>query len=90
MHLAFLGDLGHPLDETELRPDPSADIVLAAAGVAADDRLARPPPGPDAIAPKLVLPMHYKTPKINLNIQPVERFLDVFPRRARSTGRGRA
>ena len=33
----------------------------------------------DAIGPRLVLPMHYKTPKINLNIQPVERFLEVLP-----------
>ena len=23
--------------------------------------------------------MHYKTPKINLNIQPVERFLEALP-----------
>ena len=33
----------------------------------------------DAIGPRLVLPMHYKTPKINLNIQPVERFLEALP-----------
>src|SRR5271157_4688480 len=33
----------------------------------------------DAIGPRLVLPMHYKTPKIDLNIQPVERFLEVLP-----------
>ena len=37
------------------------------------------PPLLDAIGPRLVLPMHYKTPKINLNIQPVERFLELFP-----------
>ena len=33
----------------------------------------------DAIGPRLVVPMHYKTPRINLNIQPLERFLDVLP-----------
>ena len=33
----------------------------------------------DAIGPRVVLPMHYKTPKINLNIQPLERFLEVLP-----------
>ena len=79
LHLVFLGDLGHPLSEEELAPLRGADIVLAAAG--------GPPtidfpdiPGPlDAIGPRIVLPMHYKTPKINLNIQPLERFLEVLP-----------
>ena len=37
------------------------------------------PPLLDAIGPRLVLPMHYKTPKIDLNIQPLERFLEVLP-----------
>jgi L-ascorbate metabolism protein UlaG (beta-lactamase superfamily) len=32
----------------------------------------------DAIGPRVILPMHYKTPKINLNIQPLERFLEVL------------
>jgi hypothetical protein len=36
----------------------------------------------DAIGPRLVLPMHYKTSKINLDIQPVEQFLKVLPDRA--------
>jgi len=31
------------------------------------------------MGPRLVLPMHYKTPKIDLNIQPLERFLKVLP-----------
>jgi hypothetical protein len=25
------------------------------------------------------VPMHYKTPKINLDIQPLERFVEVLP-----------
>jgi hypothetical protein len=32
----------------------------------------------DAIGPKIILPMHFKTPKINLNIQPLERFLECL------------
>ncbi len=31
--------------------------------------------------------MHYKTPKINLNIQPLERFLEAFPATRSSVGR---
>ena len=26
-----------------------------------------------------MVPMHYKTPRINLNIQPVERFFEALP-----------
>ena len=79
MHLVFLGDLGHPLTESELAPLRGAEIVLAAAGGPPTIDFPDIPPLLDAIGPRLVLPMHYKTPKINLKIQPVERFLDVLP-----------
>ena len=32
----------------------------------------------EAIAPRWIVPMHYLTPRINLKIQPVERFLDIL------------
>jgi L-ascorbate metabolism protein UlaG (beta-lactamase superfamily) len=79
VHVVFLGDLGHPLNEAELAPLRGADIVLAAAGGPPTIDFPDIPPLLDALGPKLVLPMHYKTPKINLNIQPLERFLDVLP-----------
>ena len=56
-----------------------ADIVLAAAGGPPTIDFPDIPPLLDAIGPRIVLPMHYKTPKINLNIQPLERFLEVLP-----------
>ena len=34
----------------------------------------------DAIDPRIIIPMHFKTPKINLDIQPLERFLEALPR----------
>jgi L-ascorbate metabolism protein UlaG (beta-lactamase superfamily) len=79
LHIVFLGDLGHPLTEEELAPLRGADIVLAAAGGPPTIDFPEIPPLLDAIGPRLVLPMHYKTPKINLNIQPLERFLEVLP-----------
>jgi L-ascorbate metabolism protein UlaG (beta-lactamase superfamily) len=78
LHIVFLGDLGHSLSETEIAPLRDADIVLAAAG------------GPPTIAipdlaallrelnPRLVIPMHFKTPKINLDIAPLEDFLTAL------------
>jgi L-ascorbate metabolism protein UlaG (beta-lactamase superfamily) len=79
MHIAFLGDLGHPLEESEVAPIRGAEIVLIAAGGPPTIDFPDIPPLLDAIAPKLVFPMHYKTPKINLKIQPLERFLDALP-----------
>jgi L-ascorbate metabolism protein UlaG (beta-lactamase superfamily) len=79
LHLVFLGDLGHPLSPAELAPLRDADIVLVAAGGPPTIDFPEIPPMLDAIGPRVVLPMHYKTPRINLNIQPLERFLEVLP-----------
>jgi L-ascorbate metabolism protein UlaG (beta-lactamase superfamily) len=79
LHLVFLGDLGHPLTEAELAPLRGAEIVLVPAGGPPTIDLPEIPPLLDAMGPRLVLPMHYKTPKIDLNIQPLERFLDLLP-----------
>jgi L-ascorbate metabolism protein UlaG (beta-lactamase superfamily) len=79
MHIVFLGDLGHPLSESEVAPLRGADIVLAAAGGPPTIDFPEIPTLLDALDPKLIFPMHYKTPKINLKIQPLERFLEVQP-----------
>jgi L-ascorbate metabolism protein UlaG (beta-lactamase superfamily) len=75
VRVVFLGDLGHPLNEAELEPLRGAEVVLAAAGGPPTIDYPDIPPLLDAIGPRVVIPMHYKTPKIDLNIQPVERFL---------------
>ena len=79
LHLVFLGDLGHQLTEAELSPLRGAEIVLIPVGGPPTIDFPLIPQLLDAIDPRLVLPMHYKTPKIDLNIQRVERFLKVLP-----------
>jgi len=79
LRLVFLGDLGHPLTEAELGPLRGAEVVLIPAGGPPTIDFSDIPPLLDALGPRLVLPMHFKTPKINLNIQPLERFLEVLP-----------
>ena len=79
LHVAFLGDLGHSLDEAELAPIRGADVVLIPAGGPPTIDFPEIPALLDAIGPKIVVPMHYKTPKINLDIQPLETFLEVLP-----------
>jgi L-ascorbate metabolism protein UlaG (beta-lactamase superfamily) len=79
LHLVFLGDLGHALDESERAPLQGADVVLVPAGGPPTIDFPEIPLLLDAIGPTLIFPMHYKTPRINLNIQPLERFLEVLP-----------
>jgi L-ascorbate metabolism protein UlaG (beta-lactamase superfamily) len=79
LQVVFLGDLGHPLAPEELAPLQGADIVLAAAGGPPTLDFSDIPPLLNAIAPRVIIPMHYKTPRINLNIQPLDRFLEVLP-----------
>jgi L-ascorbate metabolism protein UlaG (beta-lactamase superfamily) len=79
LHLVFLGDLGHPLSEPELASLRGADIVLAAAGGPPTLDYPEIPGLLGAIGPRIVIPMHFKTLRIDLNIQPLERFLEALP-----------
>lgn len=79
VHVVFLGDLGHALDEAELAPIRGASVALVPAGGPPTIDFPLIAALLDAIGPQIVVPMHYKTPRINLNIQPVERFFEALP-----------
>ena len=79
IHVVFLGDLGHALDEVELAPIRGADVLLVPAGGPPTLDFPLIAPLIDAIGPRIVVPMHYKTPRINLDLQPVERFFEALP-----------
>lgn len=78
LHVAFLGDLGHALEADELEPIRGADIVLCPAGGPPTIDFPEIPALLATIDPRVVIPMHFKTPKIDLKIQPVERFLEAL------------
>jgi L-ascorbate metabolism protein UlaG (beta-lactamase superfamily) len=79
MHFVFLGDLGHALTADEVAPLRGAEIVLIPAGGPPTIDYPDIPPLLDAIGPRLVIPMHFKTRKINLNIKPVIKYLEALP-----------
>jgi L-ascorbate metabolism protein UlaG (beta-lactamase superfamily) len=79
LRILFLGDLGHSLTDQEIAPIRGAEIVLAAAGGPPTIDFPEIPALISAIGPRVIVPMHYKTPKINLNIQPAERFFETLP-----------
>jgi L-ascorbate metabolism protein UlaG (beta-lactamase superfamily) len=78
LHVVFLGDLGHALTDPELSSLRGADVVLAPAGGPPTIDYPEIPPLLAAIGPRVVIPMHFKTPKIDLKIQPVERFFEAL------------
>ena len=79
IHIAFLGDLGHALTDAEIAPIKGADIVIIAAGGPPTIDFPEIPTLLEAIDPRIVIPMHYLTPKINLKIQPFESFQACLP-----------
>jgi L-ascorbate metabolism protein UlaG (beta-lactamase superfamily) len=79
LHLVFLGDLGHALTQVELDPLRGAEILLIPAGGPPTIDYPEIPGLLEAIDPRMVIPMHFKTPKIDLNIQPLERLLEALP-----------
>ena len=79
VRVAFLGDLGHALTDDEVGPLRGVDLLLVPAGGPPTIELAEVSGLLAKIEPRLVVPMHYLTPGINLKIQPVERFFEALP-----------
>ncbi len=80
LRVVHLGDLGHALDEEQLERLKGAPVVLAAAGGPPTIALEQVGALLAAIGPRVVIPMHYLVPgKIDLAIQPIERFLEALP-----------
>ena len=73
--VAHQGDLGHRVEGGALEFLENTDVLLALAGGPPTIKI---PDLVDLVAgtrPPLVLPMHYKTPSCNLDLQPVEDLL---------------
>ena len=71
--------LGMPSRKRRSLRFAGADIVLIPAGGPPTIDYPDIPPLIDMIGPRMVVPMHFKTRKINLNIKPVIKFLEVIP-----------
>lgn len=75
MKLCHLGDLGHRLSEKELSEIGSVDILLLPVGGFFTIDAKEATEVARQINPKVVIPMHFKTPKCGFPISPVEDFL---------------
>jgi L-ascorbate metabolism protein UlaG (beta-lactamase superfamily) len=79
LRVCHMGDLGHGLSPQEATPVWGVDVLLALAGGRPTICLPDLKEAIAAIAPRIVIPMHFWTPRINLNLLPVEQFLGLFP-----------
>ena len=75
LRLVHLGDLGHTLTEEEKDKLGRVDILLTPVGgyftVGPEEAWSVV----ELLDPKIVIPMHYKTPKVDFPISPIDEFL---------------
>lgn len=78
--LCHLGDLGHLLDEEALNSIGEVDILMVPVGgvYTVDARAARKVVA--QLKPRLVIPMHYKTPHLSFYLDPPNDFTRYFER----------
>ena len=76
INICHLGDLGHLLDEKQIKEIGDIDILFIPVGgfFTIDHKQANSVI--DQLKPKIVIPMHYKTPVLPFPIKPVDKFLE--------------
>jgi L-ascorbate metabolism protein UlaG (beta-lactamase superfamily) len=76
--VVHLGDLGHPLEKRHIKEIGLPDVLLLPVGgvytIDADDAFEVV----KQLNPRIVIPMHYKTPSLSFNLAPVEEFTQKF------------
>jgi L-ascorbate metabolism protein UlaG (beta-lactamase superfamily) len=77
LRLAHLGDLGHQLDEATVKKMGRVDVLMIPVGGYFTLDYQGAAAVVDALAPSVVIPMHYKTPKIDFPIAPPDAFLET-------------
>jgi L-ascorbate metabolism protein UlaG (beta-lactamase superfamily) len=75
INVCHLGDLGHIVDQGQINDIGSVDILLIPVGgyFTIDNKQATAIA--QSLGPKVVIPMHYKTPRCNYPIAKVDEFL---------------
>jgi L-ascorbate metabolism protein UlaG (beta-lactamase superfamily) len=75
--ICHMGDVGNPLSEAQLAPlRGRVDVLFALAGAKLTIALDDLDTAIDEIGPRIVIPMHYRTPSLLYGVGPVEDFLD--------------
>lgn len=78
IRLCHLGDLGHELSPKELAAIGRPDVLLIPVGGYFTIDAATARKIAEALKPKIVVPMHYKTDKLNFPVAGVEEFIGLM------------
>jgi L-ascorbate metabolism protein UlaG (beta-lactamase superfamily) len=73
--ICHLGDLGHLLTTNQVEELGNVDVLLLPVGGISTIDATVAAKVVRQLEPKVVVPMHYKTPALNRELEPVERFL---------------
>ena len=73
--VCHLGDLGHVLTTQQVEDIGNVDVLLLPVGGTSTINAPMAAEVVRQLEPKVVVPMHYKTPALNRELEPVERFL---------------
>jgi L-ascorbate metabolism protein UlaG (beta-lactamase superfamily) len=86
VNVVHLGDLGHPLTAEQVAPLGPLDVLMTPVGghFTLDAKAAWALV--EALHPKIVLPMHVKTPDLDFPIAPVDEFVAGKPNVERAAG----
>jgi L-ascorbate metabolism protein UlaG (beta-lactamase superfamily) len=73
--VCHLGDLGHPLSSNQTEELGNIDVLLVPIGGGTTISAAQAAALVRNIEPKIVIPMHYKTPTLTKELDPIDKFL---------------
>jgi L-ascorbate metabolism protein UlaG (beta-lactamase superfamily) len=73
--ICHMGDLGHPLTDSQTEEMGNVDILMLPVGGVSTINATTAAAIVRQIEPKIVLPMHYGTPSLKRTLDPVDRFL---------------
>ena len=73
--VCHLGDLGHTLTADQVEEIDNIDVLLLPVGGVSTINATVAAEVVRQLEPKVVIPMHYKTPALDRELEPVERFL---------------
>ena len=73
--ICHLGDLGHVLTAGQVEEIGDVDVLLLPVGGASTIGATMAAEVIRQLEPKAIIPMHYKTPAVNRELEPVEKFL---------------
>jgi len=77
LRVAHLGDLGHMLSDDQIKSLGKIDILFIPVGSVYTINGEQASKLVDKIKPIITIPMHYKTKALNIDLRPVDDFLDL-------------